>query len=268
MAAQRSVWQVWHGPIWKRPVWLDLIVGLDADAVRVGTLSASLLAWLWLAGDVASGVQSFCLSGEGLERLAASFRSASASGLLLSEAWHWMLMVTAMMAPLLAPPIRHVIGRSYRRRRWRAVAGFLLGYGALWAGAGISGATLLATVAIAGDATTQIAAAAALLAAAAWQLSPMRSSAMRRCHRTMALTPRGWAADRDCLHYGARQASACLAGCLPVMLATMLAFPGVLAPALVAFWLYIERGYQRNDRLIPAALLAGLGLAVAAATFF
>ena len=40
------------------------------------------------------------------------------AGLLIG----WALMLTAMMAPLLIPAVRHVHARSLRSRRWRAVS--------------------------------------------------------------------------------------------------------------------------------------------------
>ena len=241
--------------------WPRLRTLCGADGVSIGTLSVSALAWLWLFGSATRGVQSFCLSGDGLQWLAAGFDAASASGLLLTEAWHWILMVIAMMSPLLGPPIRHVIARSYRWRRRRAIMGFLLGYGAGWAFAGIGAIALLVSLAVSGYTTRPITGAVALLLAAAWHFLPIRGVALRLCHRTMALAPRGWAADRDCLRYGAVQGLTCLGSCLPAMLATMLAFPGVLAPALVAIWLYVERGYQRNYRIVATALLSATALA-------
>ncbi|CAN5419082.1 hypothetical protein BH10PSE6_BH10PSE6_05020 [soil metagenome] len=237
---------------------------LAFDGVRLGTLSAAAVAWLWLLGDAVAGVPALCLSGEGMERLRAAMRSASASGLIVDEVRNWTLMAVAMMAPLLAPPLRHVVGRSYRWRRGRAVAGFLGGYGAVWGLAGIASAALITGLAVTGDAGTPMVGATALLLAAAWQYCPLRLAALRRCHRTMALAPRGWAADRHCLRYGIQHGSACLASCLPVMLATMLAFPGVPAAMLLGLWLYIERGFRRDDRLVPAVLMVASGLAVAA----
>jgi hypothetical protein len=39
-------------------------------------------------------------------------------------------MLLAMMSPLLAGPIAHIRLRSFKRRRFRSLAVFLIGYGA------------------------------------------------------------------------------------------------------------------------------------------
>jgi hypothetical protein len=228
------------------------------DRVQVGSFLASAVAWIWLLCDSERGLPSVCLSGDSLQRFVASVSFASASGFLVIEAWHFLVMVAAMMTPLLVPPIRHVIARSYCWRRHRAVLLFVIGFAAVWLLAGAVVVVLLAGLSGSGFEKGPIAAAAILLAAA-WHFSSGRARSLRRCHRTVALAPRGWPADRDCLSYGGMQGTACLGSCLPVMVATMLAFPGTAAAALLAFWLYWERGYQRNDRLTSTAVLLILG---------
>ena len=216
--------------------------------------------------DAARPVPSLCLSGENLALIARGFDASLATGRLLDEALLWAAMVTAMMLPLQVPPLRHVLLRSFRRRRARAVAAFLIGYGAVWGAAGLVMIPLLAALSTSGLRAMPLVGASALLAAATWQVLPVRAWAMRRCHRTATVRAYGWSADRDCMAYGCEQGLVCLASCLPLMLAAMIAFPGVLSSLAVAAWLYLERGYQRNlgaQSLLP--LLAGaLGLLVAA----
>ena len=45
---------------------------------------------------------------------------------------YWLLMIGAMMVPLTTHPIRHVVHRSFRRRRHAVRAFFLMGYVAPW----------------------------------------------------------------------------------------------------------------------------------------
>lgn len=186
-----------------------------------------------------------------------------ATDLFAAAAEHWFLMIAAMMLPLLVVPIRQVAFRSYRWRRGRAIAGFLAGYGAAWmfAGAGVMGFLLIPDVAalIAVPATGSM----ALLAAAGWQLSPWRAAAMRKCHRSVALTPRGAAADLDCMRFGISHGAACITVCLPLMLAVMSALPGIAPAMILALLLYFERAYQRIHQAVPAIALVCVSAVIA-----
>src|SRR5689334_7887146 len=48
----------------------------------------------------------------------------------------WLLMLIAMMAPALIPPVRLLRARSFTQRRARATALFAAGYAAVWMAAG------------------------------------------------------------------------------------------------------------------------------------
>lgn len=233
--------------------------------VRGATLLASAIGWCWLAVDAARLVPSICLSGDGLAQVYGGFSALLASGQWLDEAILWGVMVVATMLPLQVPALRHVVLRSFRRRRAQAVAAFLAGYGAAWGVAGLAVVPLLAALSMAGLRDLPLTGAAALVAAAAWQFLPVRATAMRRCHRTAAVGAYGWRADRDCAIYGWHQGVTCLASCLPLMLALMVAFPGLPALFAVSALLYLERGYQQDFGPRSAALLligaSGLGAA-------
>ena len=90
--------------------WLGLVL-LDAT-VEIPVLCTS-------GGDTLSEVSSM---------LAAVWSVNGLATLLLS----WFLMLAAMMAPLLAPPLMHVWDRSLAERRLRAALLFLLAYGLIW----------------------------------------------------------------------------------------------------------------------------------------
>lgn len=172
-------------------------------------------------------------------------------------------MVIAMMLPLLVVPIRQVAFRSYSWRRGKSIAGFLAGYAIIWILTGMVcvGGFVIFNVAewVPAPATASI----ALLAAAAWHLSPFRATAMRKCHRSIALAPRGLAADWDCICYGFSHGFACVTVCLPVMLAIMISMPGIAAAVVLALLLYFERAYQRICRAIPAIVLTCCSVAFA-----
>jgi predicted metal-binding membrane protein len=186
---------------------------------------------------------------------ATGLSQAVESGVFHAEIVHWLLMIAAMMLPLLIVPIRQVAFRSYRWRRGKAVAGFIAGYSAVWIITGLFAVGFLGVLAVTGLITATVTGPIVLLAAAVWQLSPLRGDAMRRCHRSVALTPRGLAADLDCIRFGVSHGLACVMVCFPLMLATMIAMPGITAAVVLAVVLFFERAYQREYRIIPAAVL-------------
>jgi predicted metal-binding membrane protein len=179
------------------------------------------------------------------------------------ETVHWILMVTAMMLPLLVVPIHQVAFRSYRWRRSKAITGFLAGYFVIWMFAGLLCGWIFLISGAAELMPASVAAPVILLGAAIWQLSSFRAAAMRKCHRTVALAPRGLAADLDCIRFGLSHGFACLAVCLPLMLAIMVSMHSIAAAAVLALLLYFERGYQPVNRVIPGFMLVYCSAAIA-----
>jgi hypothetical protein len=128
-------------------------------------------------------------------------------GRLLAD---WALMLSTMMPPLLAAPLMHVWRSSRPRRRVRAMAFFVLGYGSLWLAAGpiLIGLALLLQLVAGGGALV-----GALLLATVWSASPWQRAALNRSHRLTRIGLFGWAADRDCLTFGVIHAVWCIASC-------------------------------------------------------
>ena len=145
----------------------------------------------------------------------------------------WAIMLLAMMPPLLAPPLMHVWRSSLPRRRLWSMACFVLGYGSLWMLAGpiLIGLALLLQLA-AGE--SALAFAGALLLAIVWSASPWQRMALNRSHRLRRIGLFGWAADRDCLTFGAIHALWCMASCWAWMLAALTAGPWHVAAMMLA----------------------------------
>jgi predicted metal-binding membrane protein len=177
---------------------------------------------------------------------------------LLAEVGNWVLMLLAMMIPLTLGPIRRVSERSLWRRRHRAIAVFLLGYLSSWLLLGMTASVLLKRFTPIDQRDLPIATALALLAAAAWQLTGMKRWALASCHRTMAIAPDGWKAERDAFRYGALIARYCLLSCGPAMLVTLLAGHQIALLALTGAILIAERWAPRLDGRVTAAALLGL----------
>ena len=238
-------------PLWRERSWLWLLPVVPP--------------WIVLALAGPGGlVRDLCLApgSESLARMSAQFAALADPSALVRAAAGWLLMIAAMAPPLLHPMVQHVAVRSFRDRQARGVALFVAGYVAVaMAGFFVVVGGLVALVA----ATPGIAPAVTASAVAAlWQVGPLKTWALRRCHRTFPLRPRGVAADLSCLAFGLRHGWFCALSCLPMMAATMAIEPHLAAMLVVAAIAVVERN-SRTPRLCWSALLLLLmGLASAA----
>jgi predicted metal-binding membrane protein len=160
----------------------------------------------------------------------------SAAGLLIG----WALMMTAMMAPLLIPALRHVRARSLRSRRWRAMSLVTVAHAAVWTAGGI---VLLAVASLLRSVTGQpdLALLLGLDAALAWQLSPLKQHCLNRHCAHPPISSFGSAADRDALRFGGTHAAWCLGSCWALMLVSLLAPAWHVAVMLVvSVWMWVE----------------------------
>jgi predicted metal-binding membrane protein len=171
------------------------------------------------------------------------------AGLPASHAWTenaagyligWALMLTAMMAPLLIPALRHVRARSLRSRRWRAMSLVTVAHAAVWT---VGGIVLLAVASLLRSVTGQpdLALLLGLDAALAWQLSPLKQYCLNRHCAHPPISSFGSAADRDALRFGGTHAAWCLGSCWALMLVSVLAPAWHVAVMLaVSVWMWVE----------------------------
>ena len=160
----------------------------------------------------------------------------NAAGLLIG----WALMLTAMMAPLLIPALRHVRARSLRSRRWRAMSLVTVAHAAVWTAGGI---VLLAVASLLRSVTGQpgLALLLGVDAALAWQLSPLKQHCLNRHCAHPPISSFGSAADRDALRFGGTHAAWCLGSCWALMLVSLLAPAWHVAVMLVvSVWMWVE----------------------------
>jgi predicted metal-binding membrane protein len=143
----------------------------------------------------------------------------------------WGLMATAMMLPTALPAVKHVGVNSLYWRRRRAMAEFTLVFLAIWVAFSIA---VVAPVAAWLPPDSALAAAALLGLAALWQVSPWKERALRACHRTRPLPPRGWRASTGVARFALLNGGACLVSCWALMLTTA----AVAGPAQFA-WMAI-----------------------------
>lgn len=170
----------------------------------------------------------------------------------------WTVMCIAMMVPAALPAARHVGTNSLRWRQQRAIVEFLAGYVGVWVAFGVATLSALALV----DATipSDVVLAAALGAAAVWQVLPYQRYFLRACHRTVPLPPRGWRAAAGCARFGFRHGRACLGVCGPLMAVMAV----VIHQSLL--WMVILTAASTALRLLPRSERISRPIALALGT--
>jgi predicted metal-binding membrane protein len=202
----------------------------ERSQVRAPVLLISAAAWILLAVEPG-----------GMPAHAHHAAVMPESNAPVTLALGWALMVAAMMAPLLIAPIRHVRDRSFARRRARAIALFVAGYGAIWMAAGVVLLGLsLALRQAAPESSVPLALAAMI--AIVWQFTPAKQRCLNRGHAHPALPAFGRAADIGALRFGMTHGVWCAGNCWALMLLPLLISRGhIVAMAAVTLWLVGER---------------------------
>ena len=179
----------------------------------------------------------------------------------------WGVMAAAMMLPVTLPAVRHVAMNSIRPRRYRAMALYVTVFIAVWIGFGVTvlalGRGLQERAAIDG----RLLLAAALAAAAAWQVTPVKRRAVFGCRRTVPLPPVGLRADAACARFAWRQAWRCMISCWALMVVMAIAGHGLVVMAGLTVLMALEELTLFGRRLFaPSAAMLGLAAAIVALT--
>jgi len=171
----------------------------ELATIRNAVLSISTIAWILLLAW--PGSLTHCpVTTSGALLWTASLQMMLAMnppGLLAAG---WVLMLMAIMAPVLIPPIRHVWLQSFKHRRARSIGLFIAGYAAIWLAMGV----LLVGIELAAAlfAPQWYVPVAGAFSTVVWQFSPMKQRCLNRGHAHTALAAFGFAADRDALRFG------------------------------------------------------------------
>lgn len=184
---------------------------------ELGAAVAVLGAWVALAVLASRGGQQAGMDmGTG--------QAASAWPAAVAALPSWLLMTVAMMGPAALARFRYV-GRGAARPA-PAMVGFAVSYLAVWAAFGL---LARAAAAAAGGVPGPEALALVLIAALAWQLSPVRRSLLRGCHRSLRPHREGSLSCAAAVAHGARYGLCCLGTCWCLMLVMVAAPAGELA---------------------------------------
>jgi predicted metal-binding membrane protein len=179
----------------------------------------------------------------------------------------WVVMMAAMMFPSVAPTVVMYV-RLHRGRRAKglsapagAVAAFLAGYLAAWAAAGVAGYGLLKAGraldggALAWDEAGRWVVVGVLVAAAAYQLTPLKDACLRRCRGPLSFFMESWREGRlGALRMGLGHGGWCV-GCCWALMASLFAL-GAMSLA----WMAVVAALIAVEKLLPWRAAATYGV--------
>lgn len=167
---------------------------------------------------------------------------------MASFLWLWIAMSAAMMLPSVVP------AASLAERVGRSGTAFVGGYFAVWAVTGVAAFEATRVLMSAGRGL----AAGAVVAAAVYQLSPLKDACLRRCRGPLGLLVR-----RGALVAGLEHGVLCLGCCWALMLALLALGAGsLLWMAAVAAAIFLEKVTSLGARASAPLAVALLGAAV------
>lgn len=182
----------------------------------------------------------------------------------------WLAMMTAMMFPAIAPIVR-LYGRAAAAGRVAPLPFFVAGYIAVWTSMGlpayVAWRALMDPIAEARPWAARVAG-VVLLAAAAWQLTPLKSMCLRHCRSPISLFLRfggNVARPLGALRMGITHGLFCL-GCCWALMAVLIAMGtmNLAWMAALAGLIFLEKNASWGERFahVGAAGFAVLGLAL------
>ena len=169
----------------------------------------------------------------------------------------WAVMMAAMMFPSVAPTVA-LYARMTRERSRARPALFVVGYLLTW---GAVGAIAYALARIAGDVLAwdragRWIAGATLLAAAAYELTPLKDACLGKCRSPLGFLLGAWREGRaGALQMGARHGAWCVGCCWALMLSLFAL--GVMSIA----WMAFVAGLIAAEKLLPWRRVATYGTA-------
>ena len=173
----------------------------------------------------------------------------------------WVVMMAAMMFPSVAPTVA-LYARMSRARSPLAPLLFTGGYLVVWSGVGALafavafGAGPIAGDVLAWDRAGRWVAGVTLLAAGAYELTPLKTVCLRRCRSPLGFLLGCW---RDgaagALQMGARHGAWCV-GCCWALMASLFAL-GVMSVA----WMAFIAGLIATEKIVPWRRVATYGTA-------
>jgi predicted metal-binding membrane protein len=174
----------------------------------------------------------------------------------------WVVMMAAMMFPSVAPTVT-LYTRITRARSplspWLFTAGYLL----TWAVAGLAAyalglaASSLAEGSLAWDRAGRVVAGATLIAAAGYELTPLKNACLGRCRSPLGFLLGSWRGGwSGALRMGVENGAWCV-GCCWALMASLFAL-GVMSVT----WMAVVAGLIATEKLLPWRRVATYGTAL------
>lgn len=182
----------------------------------------------------------------------------------------WAVMMAAMMFPSVAPTVA-LYARMTRSRTPYAPVAFTVGYWLVWIVAGVAAFALTFGVGRLGEALDwapagRQLAAATLLLAAAYEVTPLKDACLGRCRSPLGFLLGSWRDGwRGGVRMGAKNGAWCVGCCWALMAALFaLGIMSVVWMALVAGLIALEKTlpWRRTATYSVAAVLLALGVLV------
>jgi predicted metal-binding membrane protein len=171
----------------------------------------------------------------------------------------WVVMMAAMMFPSVSPTVALYSHMTNGRSLMRPLL-FALGYLVIWAGAG---ALVFAVAYVGGRAVGDVltwdrggrwVAAATLIVAAVYELTPLKDACLGKCRSPLGLLLGSWREGRlGALRMGARNGAWCV-GCCWALMASFFAL-GIMS----AVWMAMVAGLIAIEKTLPWRRLATYG---------
>lgn len=255
---------------------LETVVKQDRTILVAGLLAVIALSWLWLLLGAGMEMDAFEMTRQSEPVVALSVMPSPmiqfvewTFGYALLMVFMWWVMMVAMMLPSASPMLLlfAIINRKQRSRGRPFVptgvfaAGYLIVWGLFsviatllqWAleGSGLLSSMMVSTSALLGGCL--------LLAAGAWQLTPIKQACLRHCRSPIAFLSGNWRNGRGgAFLMGVRHGVYCLGCCGFIM--GLLFYGGVMN----LYWIIGLAVFVLIEKLTPAdhwiSKAVGIGL--------
>ena len=248
---------------------LERVLRRDRVIVVAGILVIAAVAWVYLVYPAGGGMGD---AGMGMAMGDSRSWGAADFGLMLVM---WAVMMVAMMTPSAAPMVVMFAAVNRKRREraapYVATGVFLGGYVVVWCGFslaatlgnwGLHQASLLSSMM--GSATSGYLGGALLLAAGAFQWSPLKYACLKQCRTPMGFLMTSWREGRGgALRMGLEHGAYCLGCCWALMLLLfVLGVMNLVWIAALSVFVLAEKAAPAGGHFsrVTGALLAGWGV--------
>jgi len=170
----------------------------------------------------------------------------------------WLVMMAAMMLPSVAPTVL-LYGRMQGERSLACTWAFVGGYLVMWVAVGVSayGASRTAGDALAWNRAGRWIAGAVLVAAALYELTPLKDVCLGRCRRPLGFLLGAWRdGPAGALRMGVEHGAWCV-GCCWALMASLFALGVMSVP-----WMALVAGLIAFEKLLPYRRAATWGTAL------